>query len=68
MNTCTVNSAGTACIDAKNTCGLYDTSEKCGYATTDGPCVWDVTCKPRNCESVTLANDVTPGIDTCSAK
>lgn len=73
LNTCTVNSAGTACITAEATCGSYDASEKCGYATTDGPCVWDATvspaaCKPKSCDAITTTDVAVPSIDTCSAK
>lgn len=71
MNTCTVNAAGTACIDKQLTCGLYDASDKCAYAITDGPCVWDATtskCLQKSCDAISTTDVPAPTIDTCSAK
>ncbi|CAK82766.1 unnamed protein product (macronuclear) [Paramecium tetraurelia] len=71
LKTCTVNAAGTACIDKEDVCGDYDASEKCAYAVTDGPCVWDTAaskCLQKSCDAITTTDVASPSIDTCSAK
>lgn len=38
INTCSVNAAKTACVDAQPNCSDYSITD-CGYATVEGECM-----------------------------